>query len=81
MLFPDYKTFSLKRELFPRHEEFNTNRLICGHLNRLKFPADIKHYLQWRKEGVGMGTAMARARRCFCKRENMSKDGVKEQMI
>ena len=34
----DCRRFALNRDLFPRQEEFNTNRLIYGHLNRLKFP-------------------------------------------
>ena len=78
---PDYEPFSLKRNLFPRQPDLNTNSLICGHLNRLKFPPNIRGYLQWRREGVGIGKAMSKAHRCFCRREGLAKDPAKEQML
>jgi hypothetical protein len=76
----DYRRFTLNRELFPRDEEFNTNRLICGHLNRLKFPPNIEGYLHSRKEGLTMRKAMARANRCFCRREDALTNVAREKM-
>lgn len=46
---PDYKRFTLNREIFPRDLEYDSNKIICGHLNRIKFPTDIETYLKNRK--------------------------------
>ena len=70
----DYRRFAVDRELFPRDEEFNTNRLICGHLNRLKFPPEINTYLRSRKNGASMIRSIAKASRCFCRRESIPKN-------
>ena len=48
MSLPDYRRFALNRELFPRDQLYSTNRLICGHLNRLKFPSNVYTYLSAR---------------------------------
>jgi hypothetical protein len=64
----DYKRFSQNRELFPREHLHDSNRLICGHLNRLKFPTDIDTYLKHRHEGKSAIGSLARANRCFCRR-------------
>jgi hypothetical protein len=68
----DYRRGGGNREIFPRDAEYNTNRLICGHLNRLKFPPDVDNYLKSRKEGMCMMRSIARANRCFCRREDIA---------
>lgn len=73
-MFSDFRRFTINREIFPRDEEFNTNRLICGHLNRLKFPPDIDTYLNSRKKGVCMVKSVAKANRCFCRRESLPRN-------
>ena len=70
MSFPDYRRFTLNRELFPRHEQYSTNRLICGHLNRVKFAPSIPNYIKARAQGLSMRKSMARASRCFCRPED-----------
>ena len=69
MSFSDYRRFSLNRELFPRQDHYSSNRLICGHLNRLKFPPNIPAYLLARAGKTPMRKAMAKANRCSCRRE------------
>lgn len=76
----DCRRFALNRDLFPRDEEFNTNRLICGHLNRLKFPPEIESYLAARRQGHSMARSVARASRCFCRRENNPRNLQKEKL-
>ena len=70
MSFQDFQRFSIHRELFPRNDNYSSNRLICGHLNRLKFPPNIATYIQARKNGVSKPRAMAKANRCFCRRDD-----------
>lgn len=64
---PDFRRFCLNREIFPREPSSSSSRLICGHLNRLKFPPQVDTYLQARRQGANMHTALARANRCFCR--------------
>ncbi len=63
----DYRRFCLNRELFPREQASSSNRLICGHLNRVKFQPKVDLYLQARNQGVSMRKAMAQASRCRCR--------------
>lgn len=46
---PDYKRFTINREIFPRDLEYDSNGITCGHLNRVKFPTDVGTYLKNRK--------------------------------
>lgn len=64
----DVKQFSLNRELFPRQEKngSDSTKLICGHLNRVKFKPDIQVYLANRKNHVNQSKSLARASRCLC---------------
>lgn len=74
---PDYKRFTLNREIFPRELEYDSNGMICGHLNRLKFPTDVSTYLKKRKQGKSMVSSLAIANRCRCRRQDIPKDPVK----
>jgi hypothetical protein len=69
MSLPDYRRFSLNRELFPRQELYSTSGLICGHLNRVKFPFNVTAYLHARSKGANMNKALAQASRCICRQE------------
>lgn len=62
----DYKMFSKTREIFPPPPDYQSNRMICGHLNRLKAKPDPYTYLSCRKDKVPEVIALARASRCLC---------------
>jgi len=67
MSLPDYRRFTLNRELFPRQDNYSSNRLICGHLNRIKFAPNIPSYIKARSQGYSMRKAISQASRCFCR--------------
>jgi hypothetical protein len=56
----------MTRELFPRPEQYHTNKLICGHLNRSSYKPDIEQYLFHRRNQMLRVKALARACQCPC---------------
>ena len=62
----DYKIFSKTREIFPHPPDYQSSRMICGHLNRQKMKPNPLIYLQCRNNKLSESKALAIANRCLC---------------
>ena len=72
-MYRDIEPFAQNREIFPRNDRSTYNHLICGHLNRVKFPPDIRIYLESRCQQNSQIQSLSKARRCFCSEVNFDK--------
>ena len=62
----NYRMFSKSREIFPQPPDYQSSRMICGHLNRIKMKPNPSVYLDCRKKNICGVRALAIASRCLC---------------